>query len=414
MNLTFHGTKLANGMRIFAHQYPRCQMVQTGLMFHSGSKNDPPRGSGYAHFCEHLMFTGTPSYPDFDALMSAHGGSNNAWTDYDATCFVNTAPPDAINLLLELEADRVFHIPTSLNAEKFEIEKDVVRNELREQYESSPYGSLMLDLSPAMFGHDHPYGHPVIGNHDDIESASYESIRSFLKTWYTPSNATLVIIGDIDPYSVIEKAKTLFLEIGESSYPDLTVPEPRTQPVRTELKKDAIASYEYLGMEWLVPPQNDDRLKSFSLLSDILCAPRTGLLYKQVELEKKLATSIESDLQSQLFNSFFSISSTPNTNQERQKVIDCVFEQLTKIANCQIPDKLVEQAKKRHKLNWLLGLEDVSCRLDILLNWLQNHDSLDAIWSKVRSYEKLNTKNIANAAQWLLNNRPLMIHGRAL
>ena len=92
MNLTFHGTKLENGMRIFAHKYPRCHMVQTGLMFNAGSRNDPQTGNGYAHFCEHLMFTGTRRFPDFDALMASKGGTNNAWTDYDATCFINAAP----------------------------------------------------------------------------------------------------------------------------------------------------------------------------------------------------------------------------------------------------------------------------------------------------------------------------------
>ncbi|MDP6933206.1 MAG: pitrilysin family protein, partial [Myxococcota bacterium] len=211
--------QLDNGMQVILHEDHSLPQVVVNLWYQVGSRDEEPGRSGFAHLFEHLMFMGTDRVPEsqFDQTMEAHGGWNNAWTSEDATDYYDVGPANLLETLIWLEADRLDGLAKAMTQQKLDLQRDVVRNELRQSVEDSPYGEVWQVLPTTMFPSGHPYAHPVIGSHEDLEAATLEDVVSFFHTWYVPNNASLVIAGDFDPASARETVQRLFghLEAGE-------------------------------------------------------------------------------------------------------------------------------------------------------------------------------------------------------
>src|SRR5580700_9147293 len=169
-------SKLASGMTIILHEDHTLPLVAINLAYHVGSRFEEPKRTGFAHLFEHLMFMGTRRAPTqaFDAWMEAAGGRNNAWTAEDRTDYFDIAPPTAVPLLLWLEADRMRSLGPLIDQEKLDLQRDVVRNERRQSIENRPYGVEELELPKLLWPDNHPYQHPVIGSHEDLQAASVD------------------------------------------------------------------------------------------------------------------------------------------------------------------------------------------------------------------------------------------------
>ena len=178
-----------------------------------GSKDEVAGRSGFAHLFEHLMFMGTTRLPGsgFDDLMESKGGWNNAWTSEDATDYFDVGPSQLVELFLWMEADRMDGLDGAMTQEKLDLQRDVVRNERRQSVEDTPYGVIWEALPGALYPEDHPYGHSVIGTHEDLQAAEVADVLAFFRTWYVPNNASLVVAGDFDPVQVKEAIQKLSL-----------------------------------------------------------------------------------------------------------------------------------------------------------------------------------------------------------
>src|SRR6185369_5423925 len=190
-----------NGLTVVLHEDHTLPIVAVNVMVKVGSRFEEPKRTGFAHLFEHLMFMGTHRVPTkmFDAWMEAEGGSNNAWTSEDRTDYHEVAPSHALPLLLWLEADRFSSLADDMDQSKLNAQRDVVRNERRQTSENEPYGKVELRLPELLFPENHPYHHPVIGSHEDLQAAAVDDVKAFFRRWYVPNNASLVIAGDIDP-----------------------------------------------------------------------------------------------------------------------------------------------------------------------------------------------------------------------
>ena len=199
--IPFTSSRLANGMTVILHVDHSLPIVATNITYRVGSRFEAARRTGFAHLFEHLMFMGTRRVPTkaFDGLMEAAGGWNNADTSEDRTEFYDVAPPQALPLLLWLEADRQRDLGPLMTQEKLDAQRDVVRNERRQNTENQPYGIVELRIPELLFPEGHPYHHPVIGSHEDLEAATVADVQAFFSQWYDPANASLVVAGDFDP-----------------------------------------------------------------------------------------------------------------------------------------------------------------------------------------------------------------------
>ena len=189
--------ELKNGLKVLLIKDQRLPVFSLYTFYNVGGKNETKGITGASHFLEHLMFKGARKYTgtQFDYLIEGNGGTNNAFTTNDMTVYYESLPSSTLELILDIEADRMVNL--LLEKESFEKERNVVLEERRMRYENSPRGQAYLNLMQELFKGT-PYGTSVIGDIPDLKSVSRDQIMDYFKKFYAPNNAVLVVAGDFD------------------------------------------------------------------------------------------------------------------------------------------------------------------------------------------------------------------------
>src|ERR687891_2833825 len=192
---------LPNGLHVILHRDTSVPIVSVNVWYHVGSANERPGRTGFAHLFEHLMFEGSKNVEEgqFDLLLETAGASNNGSTNNDRTNYFIDLPSNALELALFLESDRMGYLLDTMSPDRVDGQRDVVKNERRQNYENAPYGMASIEIDEMLYPKGHPYRWPTIGHMEDLSAASYEDVVQFFRTFYAPANASLVIAGDIDP-----------------------------------------------------------------------------------------------------------------------------------------------------------------------------------------------------------------------
>src|SRR6266446_3676873 len=201
IQLSYTQFTLPNGLHVILHEDHSVPVVSVNMWYHVGSARERIGRTGFAHLFEHLMFMGSGHVKpgEFDEWLEGAGGTNNGSTANDRTAYWINVPSNALELALFLESDRMGYLLDTMTPQTVDAQRDVVKNERRQRVENEPYGSAGIVLGEMLYPDSHPYHWPVIGYMPDLTAASYEDVVAFFKTYYTPSNASLVVAGDIDP-----------------------------------------------------------------------------------------------------------------------------------------------------------------------------------------------------------------------
>src|SRR5678816_3290031 len=198
IKIPFESYVLRNGLTVILAPDHTTPTVAVTAWYHVGSKDEMPGRTGFAHLFEHVMFTGaghTP-YGTHDRLTEGVGGSNNGTTSNDRTVYFETVPSNYLESALWLESDRMGFLLDTLDVEKLNAQRDVVKNERRQSVDNQPYGLSDEILSGAIYPPMHPYSWPVIGSMKDLSAASEEDVKNFFRLYYAPNNAILSVAGD--------------------------------------------------------------------------------------------------------------------------------------------------------------------------------------------------------------------------
>src|SRR5580698_1984507 len=201
ITLASRTTRLANGLQVVLHEDHRTPIVAVDVWYHVGSKDEAEGRHGFAHLFEHMMFQGSKHVPEdtyFRYLERAGASNVNGSTSEDRTNYFETVPRNRLELALWLESDRMGFLLDHVDQQTFAGQRDVVKNERRQNYENAPYGLVVKYVDEALFPPSHPYHHLTIGSPADLDAATLADVRRFFRTWYVPNNATLVIAGDVE------------------------------------------------------------------------------------------------------------------------------------------------------------------------------------------------------------------------
>ncbi|MFD2421014.1 M16 family metallopeptidase [Amycolatopsis pigmentata] len=206
---------LDNGLRVVVAENRRVPAVAVNLWYFVGSRNETAGRTGLAHLFEHLMFQGSKNVPNGEhfTLITSLGGTLNATTSFDRTNYFETVPAHALELALWLEADRMATLPHGLTQENLDNQRDVVANERRERMDNVPYGTALENLVGLLFDEGHPYHHMPIGSMADLRAASLSDIHDFFGKHYTPANAVLSVVGDVDAATAADLCARYFGDI---------------------------------------------------------------------------------------------------------------------------------------------------------------------------------------------------------
>jgi zinc protease len=277
LQVPYQQFKLANGLNVILHRDTSIPVVAVNTWYYVGSANEKPGRTGFAHLFEHLMFEGSKHVPEgqFDILLEGAGGDNNGSTANDRTNYIIDVPANALELALFLESDRMGYLLDTMSPERVNGQRDVVKNERRQSYENRPYGMASIELSKLLWPPTHPYSWPTIGYMEDLTAASYEDVVEFFKKYYTASNASLAIAGDID----FERTRAL-VEKWFGEIPGGTVVEPVAPPaaILTEVKRKALTdkvALPRLYLAWLTPRLYAPGDAALDITSSVLAAGRT-------------------------------------------------------------------------------------------------------------------------------------------
>ncbi len=199
--------ELDNGLTLILHEDSSDPLVNVDITYHVGSGREELGKSGFAHFFEHMMFQGSENVDDEQhfKIVTEAGGTMNGSTSTDRTNYYQTVPANQLAKVLWLEADRMGFLVDAVTQEKFEVQRETVKNERGQRVDNQPYGRLNERVSEALYPFGHPYSWPVIGYMDDLNRGNVNDLKAFCLRWYGPKNATLNISGDID----IEQALAL-------------------------------------------------------------------------------------------------------------------------------------------------------------------------------------------------------------
>jgi zinc protease len=341
---------LGNGMQVVVIPDRRAPVVTHMVWYKVGAADEPQGKAGIAHFLEHLMFKGTPKYPDgaFSRIIRANGGEENAFTSQDYTAYHQRVMKERLPLVMELEADRMQNLV--LTDENVLPERAVVQEERRERIENEPGGLLAEQLDAALFT-AHPYGKPVIGWMSEVEQLTRQDALDFYDRHYEPANAILIVAGDVTAEEVKTLAEKYYgpLQNKRSVAERRRTAEPEPNAERRVTMRDARASSPSWQRQYMTPaarhlPQREEL--AMSLLADILGGGNQSRLYQKLTVETKIAAYAGAWFSADMLDyGAFGLYAAPNPGNSIEDVEKAIDEVLADLAAKGITAEELERSR---------------------------------------------------------------------
>ncbi|MQQ08085.1 insulinase family protein [Epibacterium sp. SM1979] len=284
---------LDNGMDVVVIEDHRAPVVQQMVWYRTGSADETPGVSGVAHFLEHLMFKATENLEsgELSSTVAANGGRDNAFTSYDYTAYFQRVAADRLELMMQMEADRMVNLRLTEN--DITTERQVILEERSQRTDSDP-GALFNEQMRAVQYLNHRYGQPIIGWRHEMEQLDMEHVLSFYEMYYAPNNAILVVSGDVDPENVRTLAETYYGAIpANPDLPERLRPdEPPQLSARRVTFKDARVAQPYVMRSYLAPERDSgaqEKAAALYLLAQLLGGGSTSYLTNALQFDQQLA-----------------------------------------------------------------------------------------------------------------------------
>lgn len=412
---------LANGMQVILHVDRKLPMVQVNQWFHVGSKNEQPGRTGFAHLFEHLMFQGSLNAPGeyFEYVQKAGGMGVNGSTWYDRTNYVCTVPSANLEYLLWVESDRLATLMDAMTQEKLDNQREVVKNERRQNYENAPYGLATILITENLFPAGHPYSWDTIGSAADLNAATMADVKHFFKTYYTPNNLSLCIAGDFDPAQVKKLVEKYYGPIPPG--PDLSRPR-RWVPQLTGQKVLDVTdrvSLERTYIAWATPAWFDADNAELDLISRILTDGLSARLNQSLVYDRQLCTDVSAEQWPMELASIFMIVATARPGTTLDQVEQAIGHEISRLVQDGPSDEELSRAKARHETMMISTLERIGgfdSKADLLNQYNTYLGSPDKFEEDLARFRNVTPSDIRRAAaRWLDTPNRLLVrfHPRA-
>jgi zinc protease len=350
-------TTLANGMTILTKEVHNAPVVTVQVWYKIGSRDEATGVNGIAHQLEHMLFKGTKERPiQFGRLFAALGSNFNAFTSYDQTAYFGTVEKNKLTSLLTLEADRMQN--STIDTEKLTGEKRVVISELQ-GYENSPSYRLDRAVKRAAFPKT-PYGLTVGGTKADVEKFTVEQVKSYYDAYYTPNNATLVVVGDFDTATLMAKVQETF---GKVPRREVKVTKPTTTigatPTKRRLTLKEPGTTQIASMVYPLPEANHPDVPAIDIMNYILTEGRSSRMYQSI-IETGIATSLDGGAANLSAGGWYEVSAVVEVGKSLPK-LEAAVEKEIKLIQANAPTTAeVSRAKAQLKAGYLLANRDIN------------------------------------------------------
>jgi zinc protease len=392
---------LANGLQVIVwpdHDIPNIALFN---WVHAGSRNEVPGITGLAHFFEHMMFNGTTTRAqgEFDRVLEANGARNNAFTTNDVTVYQDWLPRAALSAVFEVEADRLRNL--AFEPKVIESERGVVHSERRLRVDDSFVGRLQEQVQATAYL-AHPYQIPTIGWPSDIESWRIEDLKSFFATYYAPNNCTLILVGDVEPNSVIALARQYFESIPTHAPPEPVRTQEPPQQGERRVNIEADAQTPLLHFAYHTMSGSDPRQPALELLTRILTDGDASRLHRVLVEEKKLAISADSYVERGFDPglTWFLLTLPAGTDmKEAEAVLDAEIE---RVRSNGVTAQELARARSQALADFWRGLATIDGKAQALGQYAVLQGGYQRLFDAPRAYETVTADDIRKLAADLL------------
>ena len=404
-DIAYEVWELDNGLTIIVHEDDSDPMVHVEVTYHVGANRVQIGITGFAHFFEHMMFQGSDNVGDDEhfKIISESGGTMNGTTNRDRTNYFETIPSNQLETALWLEADRMGFLLDAVTEEKFENQRDAVKNEKMQNQINIPYGMFWEIKDQTLYPEGHPYSWPTIGYVDDLDRVTVNELKDFFMRWYGPNNAYLVVAGDVKTEDVLALSKKYFGSIPRGQeVRDLRVP--RVNLPQNKYRK--FADRIYFPMAAFVYPTVPNYHRdepALDALSDMMGGGNNSLFYKEfVKTEKAVQASVSHPC-SELSGEFLiQIISYPDyTFAETEEKINNLINNFEKY----ITEEALERFKSTMRSDIIDGLSSVRGKASQLTSWAYLLDEPHNFSKEIERYEAVTIEDIKKVYRKYIMNK---------
>jgi len=409
--IEFEEYKLKNGLNVILHEDHSTPIVAVTVLYHVGSKNEDPKRTGFAHFFEHLLFEGSDNIGrgEYMKIVQNNGGILNANTSFDRTFYFEILPSNQLELGLWLESERMLH--AKIDETGVETQREVVKEEYRQRYENTPYGSFLPNMFKRAF-EVHPYNWVPIGSLEHLNQAKIDEFRDFYKTYYVPNNATLSIAGDFDKKQLKKWIDTYFSTIPKGTKPMFrpTAVEPiKDKEVRAVIEDNVQLPGVMMGYH--TPAQGTPDSYAVSMLAQILSQGNSSRMQKSIVDEQQKALFVGAfpfPTEDPGLALMLGITNMGVSIEDLEGAID---KEVLKLQNELITEEEFQKLKNQIENDMISQNSKIEGIAENLANYAVYYGDANLINNEVDRYMKVTREDIQNAAKkYFIKENRVVLH----
>jgi zinc protease len=389
---------LKNGMKVLVQPDHSIPNVALYIFYRIGSRNERPGTTGLSHFFEHMMFNGAKKYGpgELDKVMEANGGSNNAYTTQNVTVYQDWFPRSALSLIYDIESDRIRDL--TFDPKKVASEREVVASERRLSVDNDNFGLLDEQLWATAFI-AHPYQWPVVGWMSDIEHWTMDDLKHHFEMGYSPSNATMVVVGDISPDEIFQLCEK-FIEpiLSHAPPPPVTTLEPEQRGERRlVLRKPAELPLLMIGYH--IPQTKDSDYFALNILRSVLFQGESSRMYQRLVDKDQLALDVSSAVQPAFDPTLAIITAQPRQGVDPQTCEKAIYEELEKVMGAQISDQELEKAKNNRLVEFYKEMRTISGRANTIGTYEVFMGDYNKLFDAAKNYSAVTKEDVQRVSK---------------
>lgn len=388
---------LKNGMKFFVLEKNSIPNANMYLFFKVGSRNEYIGITGISHFFEHMMFNGAKKYgpKEFDRVMEANGGSNNAYTTENITVYTDWFPKQSLEIIFDLESDRIANL--NFDPKMIESERGVILSERSTGLENNPMEQLWQELQATAFV-AHPYMWPVIGWESDIKNWTKEDLENYFQTYYAPNNCVVVISGDVKFDEVKHLAEKYFESIPAGPKPRNvhTVEPEQTGERRIFVKREVPAPY--LMITYHVPQTGGEDFYALDLLNSILSEGPSSRLYQSIVEQQQLAIEVGTYYPNAFDPTLFYFYGICNDGVSASQLERAILDEVDKIINDGISGAELQKVKNQKLMEFYRTTETINGMSNTIGTYELFFGDFKKLFSAPDDYKKVTIEDIRNVA----------------
>jgi len=397
--LEFTDQRLENGLRVLIAPDHTAPVFSIAVTYNVGSRNEHPGRTGFAHLFEHMMFEGSENVGKGEhfILILNNGGGMNGTTNEDRTNYFEELPKNQLDLALFLEADRMRSL--ALNQANLDNQRNAVQEERRLGVDNQPYGKSELEIDNLAYD-NFAYKHSTIGSMDDLNAASLEDVKDYFRIYYAPNNATVALVGDLDPQEALEKVKKYFGAIpSQPAPPKVDLAEPEHYGERRELIYDPLARLPQLLISYHIPPGDTPENFQAQVLANILGTGQSSRFYQHLVKEKQLAISIQVRPEERIGPSLLYITATPRPGVKPEDLEKAIYEEIEAVQKDGVTTQEIEKARTQYLRSQIQGRQSSLFTAIRLAQYAVYFNDPDLISTSCDKFDSVTAEQVKGAAQ---------------